>query len=183
MRWASPPERVCALRSSERYSIPTSSMKERRASISFVTTLEIFFSRSVSFFPPEADPPTRRAEKNSSESLIESFVSSTIFLPPISTLNASFLRRVPRHDSHGSLPKRYLVPRPLHSGQAPYGELKENRRGSISGKEKPSLGDAHLADIRNSASLKRATKSPSDSLIAFSIASASRSLAFFSSVL
>src|SRR3989344_1289950 len=119
MRWASPPERVCALRSSERYSIPTSSIKERRASISFVTTLEIFFSRIVSFFPPEADPPIWRAEKNSSESLIESAVSSTIFLFPTNTLKASSRRRLPLQRSQGSVPKKYLVPKPLQSGQAP----------------------------------------------------------------
>src|SRR3989344_9707958 len=115
-------------------------------------------------------------------------VNSTIFLPrsaealcegdpPTSTCNASSRRRAPLQRSHGSEPKRYLVPRPLQSGQAPYGELKEKRRGSISGNEKPSFGQAHLADMRNSSSscffsamsLNRSTMSPSDSLIAFSI--------------
>ena len=33
-----------------------------------------------------------------------------------------------------------FVPRPVHSGQAPYGELKENMRGSRSGIENPHTG-------------------------------------------
>src|SRR3989344_631460 len=147
-------------------------MKDRRASISLVTTLEIFFSRMVSF----------SFLKNSSQSFIESAVSSTMFLPPISTCSASSRRRAPWQSSHGSVPKRYLVPRPLHSGHAPYGELKEKSLGSISGNEKPSLGQAHLADIRCSsfgppeplaegASLVFKRSKPSDSCKAFSIAS------------
>src|SRR6185436_12767896 len=102
---------------------------------------------------------------------MESAVMSTIFLPPISTFKASSRKRLPLHFGHGSWLKKYLVPKPLHSGQAPYGELKEKSLGSISGKEKPSCGHDHLADMRNSlVSLsplvsifrQRNTTSPSD---------------------
>jgi hypothetical protein len=48
---------------------------------------------------------------------------------------------------HNSSPKKYFVPRPLHVGHAPYGELNENKRGSISGYENPSYGHMNLAEI------------------------------------
>src|SRR3989338_2412199 len=57
---------------------------------------------------------------------------------PIRTCNDSSPSRAPLHCGQASSPKKCLVPRPLHSGHAPYGELNENRRGSISGYEKPS---------------------------------------------
>src|SRR3989344_6368773 len=60
------------------------------------------------------------------------------FIEPKKTLRASGRRRAPPHTSHGSSPKKYFVPNPLHSGHAPYGELNEKSRGSTSGNENPS---------------------------------------------
>src|SRR3989338_250432 len=65
---------------------------------------------------------------------------------PMNTFKASGRRRAPLHTSHGSSPKKYLVPRPLHSGHAPYGELNEKSRGSTSGKENPSYGHINFAE-------------------------------------
>ena len=39
-----------------------------------------------------------------------------------------------------------VKPRPEHSGQAPHGVLKENRRGSISSIEMPQSGQAYLEE-------------------------------------
>src|SRR3990167_4700690 len=145
MRCASPPESVLALRSSVRYSMPTLSMNCRREVISLITAFEI----SCSFFV------TLSSLKNFIAFSIESDASFTISIPviflpsvalaeegPRNTLSDSGRRRTPLHTSHGSSPKKYLLPNPLHSGHAPYGELNEKRRGSISGNEKPSY--AHI---------------------------------------
>src|SRR3989344_4093102 len=69
--------------------------------------------------------------------------SSTL---PRNTFSASGRKRAPWHISHGSSPKKYFLPKPLHSGHAPYGELKEKSRGSISGNEKPSYGHINFAE-------------------------------------
>src|SRR2546425_8540349 len=42
--------------------------------------------------------------------------------------------------------KSYLEPRPLHAGQAPYGELKLKERGSSSGTEIPHSGQANFSE-------------------------------------
>src|SRR3989344_8895786 len=68
------------------------------------------------------------------------FVNPTF--EPRYTLRDSARKRAPLHTSQSSSLKRYLVPRPLHSRHAPYGELNEKRRGSTSGKENPSY--AHM---------------------------------------
>ncbi len=38
------------------------------------------------------------------------------------------------------------IPTPWHSGQAPKGELKENWRGSSSGKDSPQVGQASFSE-------------------------------------
>src|SRR5271165_1143579 len=40
----------------------------------------------------------------------------------------------------------YFDPRPLHAGQAPYGELKLNERGSNTGTEMPQSGHASFSE-------------------------------------
>src|SRR3989338_10976456 len=100
----------------------------------------------------------------------------------MNTLNASGRNREPLHVSHGSSPKKYLEPSPLHAGHAPCGELKEKRRGSISGKEKPSYGHMNFAEtICDVPSASIIFTSPSDSWSALSIASEARSRAAFAS--
>ena len=42
--------------------------------------------------------------------------------------------------------KSYFEPRPLHAGQAPYGELKLNERGSSCGTEMPQSGQASFSE-------------------------------------
>src|SRR6266571_7103546 len=42
--------------------------------------------------------------------------------------------------------KSYLEPRPLHAGQAPYGELKLKERGSSCGTEMPQSGQASFSE-------------------------------------
>src|SRR3989344_9325678 len=149
IRWASPPLKVLALRSSVRYSMPTLSMNCRRDVISLITAFEISCSFFVSLSPL----------KNSIASSMDLDERLTMFVPvaepscpagactlPRNTLSDSGRRRTPLHTSHGSSPKKYLLPRPLHSGHAPYGELNEKRRGSISGNEKPSYAHINFAD-------------------------------------
>ena len=176
MRCASPPERVCARRSSVRYSIPTSIINCRRDSISRKTTFAISRSLAVRHSAP----------KNSYASAMDIATNSTIFLPfsePRRTYNASSRRRAPLHLLHASSPKKCLVPSPLHSEHAPYGELKEKSRGSISGYENPSYGHINFAEIifvPSVASAKEGLsipirKSPPDSCKARSIASGKRS--------
>src|SRR3989338_10634989 len=75
---------------------------------------------------------------------------SGCFTAPRNTLSVSGRRRAPWHTWHFSSPKKYFVPKPLHSGQAPYGELKENNRGSISGYENPSYGHMNFDEISSS---------------------------------
>src|SRR3989344_4545465 len=87
--------------------------------------------------------------------------SSPVTLPK-KTLRASGRKRAPLHTSHASSPKKYFVPKPLHSGHAPYGELKEKRRGSISGNENPSYGHMNFADtMRDSPAASVILTSPS----------------------
>src|SRR6185295_15010841 len=109
---------------------------------------EISFSCSDSF----------NVSKNSEASLIVKDASSKIFLRVLpalmKTLRASTRSRAPWHRSQGSSPPKYFVPRPLQAGHAPYGELKENKRGSTSGKEKPSFLQANFADITNSSEVE-----------------------------
>ncbi len=119
----------------------------RRSSISRKTVLAISFSFGVSLSDP----------KKFTASVTDIEVTSTTFLrlstPPFAprnTLSASLRKRAPPQSSHFSVPRKYFVPRPLQVEQAPYGELKEKSRGSISGKENPSFGQANFADIRNS---------------------------------
>src|SRR3989338_4631675 len=93
---------------------------------------------------------------------------------------ASGRNRAPLHTSHASSPKKYLVPKPLHSGHAPYGELNENKRGSISGNENPSYGHINFADtiVLTPAASVIFTR-PSLSCSARSIASLARERAAF----
>src|SRR5258708_4426822 len=42
--------------------------------------------------------------------------------------------------------KSYFEPRPLHAGQAPYGELKLKERGSSCGTEMPQSGEASFSE-------------------------------------
>ena len=89
-------------------------------------------------------------------------VKSAIFkLSPKKTLRASVLNLCPLQSGQTSCPPKYLVPNPLQDGQAPYGELKENNLGSISGKAKPSLGQENFEDSKYSSSEKGA---PTDEL-------------------
>src|SRR3989338_9914508 len=180
--------------------MPTLSMNCRREQISLITTREI----SCSFFE------SLSASKKSIASSIESAARFTIFVPlagplcssgsltdPRKTFSDSGRRRAPPHTSHGSSPKKYLLPSPLHSGHAPYGELNEKRRGSISGNEKPSYGHMNFAETTRVVSaptvacgelvepvegLLMATR-PSLSCSAFSIASHPRSRVPFGSSL
>src|SRR3989344_3761659 len=87
---------------------------------------------------------------------------SSSFLP-IKTFSASGRRRAPRQTSHASSPKKYFVPSPLHSGHAPYGELKEKRRGSTSGKENPSYAHINLVDTMRSLPASSTLTNPSAS--------------------
>src|SRR3989338_10821144 len=58
----------------------------------------------------------------------------------------SLMERVLLKISSGST--LYRVPIPLHFSQAPKGELKENIRGSISGRDKLQLGQANFSEQR-----------------------------------
>ena len=91
------------------------------------------------------------------------FIFSKLFLlsinedplpfPPIP--GTSPAQAIPLHTLHTSsfsFPNKWYVPSPLHSGQAPYGLLNENSRGSTSGYENPSCGHDNVADIKNSRS-------------------------------
>ena len=97
----------------------------------------------------------------------------------------------PWQESQGLSPPKYFVPRPLHSGHAPYGELKEKSLGSTSGKEKPSFLQANRAENKNSfcsprspvpssalvpGFIKETETKPSDSISARSKASESLAL-------
>src|SRR3989338_4073294 len=62
------------------------------------------------------------------------------------TASDSARKRLPVHAPHNSSLNNSAVPRPWQSGQAPYGELNENKRGSISGNENPSSGQLNLAE-------------------------------------
>src|SRR6266446_8744262 len=53
--------------------------------------------------------------------------------------------------------KSYFEPRPLHAGQAPYGELKLNDRGSSCGTEMPHSGQASFSEKTCSLPLTTAT--------------------------
>src|SRR3989344_5429441 len=99
--------------------------------------------------------------------------------PPRSMCRASSRSRAPWHASQISVPMKYFVPRPWHSGQAPKGELKENSRGSISGNENPSFGHENLEENNVSSPPIDTATSPSDSNNAFSTASDSRLSKFF----
>src|SRR3990167_625615 len=109
-----------------------------------------------------------------------------MFLPrPVSfvdfrnTRSASGRRRAPLHAVHSSVLKIPTTPRPLQFGQAPYGELNEKRRGSISGNDEPSFGHMNFDDkIRVVPSGDSTLTSPFDSVRASSTASESRSRAF-----
>src|SRR3990167_7895500 len=104
---------------------------------------------AMSFFIAESS-----IESTSSfASLIESEVKSTIFLPSVvsfldfkKTRRASGRRRFPSQTGQISSEKSDSVPSPLQAGHAPYGELKEKRRGSTSGKDAPSSGQMNLAE-------------------------------------
>src|SRR5262245_53944475 len=103
-------------------------MNCRREVISLSTESEISFSVSFSFRPA----------KNAAASSIERCVTSKmLFLPPSQTCNASFRRRAPWQSGQVFSDQIDSVPRPWQVGQAPYGLLKEKRRGSTSGNEKP----------------------------------------------
>src|SRR3989344_7640116 len=73
-------------------------------------------------------------------------VASTIFFPPTSTCSASVRNRAPLQAGQTSSENNSLVPSPLHVEQAPYGELNENKRGSISGNANPSSGQEKRAE-------------------------------------
>ena len=101
---------------------------------------------------------------------------STIFILLMSsryTCRASCRSLLPSQSSHGSNAPIYLTPRPLQVAQAPYGELKENNLGSISGKEKPQCGQVNLLLITVISPSISISNKPSDSLSACSIASLS----------
>jgi hypothetical protein len=82
--------------------------------------------------------------------VIEEEVTPTIFFPPIKIESASLRKRLPPQSKQGFSDQILSVPKPLQVWQAPYGLLKENKRGSISGKEKPSSGQVNLADKETS---------------------------------
>lgn len=62
-------------------------------------------------------------------------------------------------------------PSPPHSGHAPYGLLKEKSLGVNSSKDNSQSGQAYFVEYNTSSPSKSAITSPSESLIAFSIAS------------
>src|SRR5438034_2678695 len=71
--------------------------------------------------------------------------------------------------------KSYFEPRPLHAGQAPYGELKLNERGSSTGTEIPQSGHASFSENVCSLPPTMATvTSPLASLSALAIDCSSR---------
>src|SRR5687767_4519730 len=113
-------------------------MNCRREVISLRTETEISFSVSLSF---------RFLKKSAASSIEKVVMSRMLFLPPSQTCRASLRRRAPWHSAQGFSLQTDSVPRPWHSGQAPYGLLKEKRRGSTSGKEKPSSGQAYSEDM------------------------------------
>src|SRR3990167_10120835 len=119
-----------------------------------------------------------RVSKNSNASAIDRLVTSTTFVfSPRNTFNASGRRRAPLHTGHGSSDQKCLVPSPLHAGHAPYGELKEKRRGSTSGKENPSYAHINLVDTMRSLPASSTLTNPSASCSARSTASLKRSSA------
>src|SRR5258708_40312624 len=73
-------------------------------------------------------------------------VSATMLLSFTRTFNASSRKRFPAQAGQIFSDQTSSVPKPWHCGHAPYGLLKEKRRGSISGKEKPSFGHVNLAE-------------------------------------
>ena len=102
--------------------------------------------------------------------------------PPRYTRIASGRSRAPLQAGHSSLWKIPTTPSPLHSGQAPYGELNEKRRGSTSGNDEPSIGQINLAErVRTAPSGLSILTSPFDSCRARSTASESRSCEPFGS--
>src|SRR5665811_2139887 len=71
--------------------------------------------------------------------------------------------------------KSYLLPSPLHSGQAPYMLLNENERGSSTGTLMPHSGQASFDEYSRSSPSTMATSTrPPASFIADSTAPASR---------
>src|SRR5262249_941583 len=82
-----------------------------------------------------------------------------MFLLSISTFKLSSFNRLPLQISQISSDHKSFTPKPWHSGQAPYGLLNENRRGSISGKEKPSFGQVNFAESETSLSVMIVTTS------------------------
>ena len=67
-----------------------------------------------------------------------------------------------------------FIPKPLQSGQHPKGELKENKRGSTLGTEKPQIGHVCLSDNNLSSLSVRMINKPLEKLIAVSMDSKTR---------
>src|SRR3989344_587273 len=144
MRCASPPERLPAFLSSVIYSNPTSFINCRRYLISLSGVSAISFSCAGRFF---------KDSKYSMAFSIGRAVTSTILFPFKETARASLRNLFPPHCSQTFSDQTLSVPKPWHASQAPYGLLKEKSLGSISGKEKLSLGHAKRAEKINSCSL------------------------------
>src|SRR5690348_15317189 len=68
------------------------------------------------------------------------------------------------------------IPSPSHTGQAPYGLLKENSRGSISDKVKPETGQANFEDRVKECSNSEVVSSISDSFAVLEFLSANSTL-------
>src|SRR3974390_1146887 len=62
--------------------------------------------------------------------------------------------------------KSYFDPNPLHAGQAPYGELKLNERGSSCGTDSPQSGQASFSE--NTCSLPPTTATVTSPCASFS---------------
>src|SRR3990167_7148280 len=108
---------------------------------------------------------------------------STMFFPLTSTCMDSVRRRAPLQAGQTSSENSSFVPRPLQVGQAPYGELNEKRRGSISWNANPSSGQEkrELMSISDSSSKTAFTVSlPRSSAISTASARRDRSCLFCS---
>src|SRR5680860_1855307 len=101
-----------------------------------------------------------------------------MLFPPIFIDKASLRNLCPSQTSHVPPAKKLFLPSPEHSGHAPWGELKEKSRGSISGNEKLSFGQVQLEDSRNSFLGYEAITNPLLYSSAFSTASESLEASF-----
>src|SRR3989344_3727738 len=145
---ASPPARVVEERSSVRYSSPTSIKNCNLAETSFksgrATSAKTFFGKFLIGVDKEKVCFWAKSESiyqyhDCLPTLCEALAQGKIAPSSI----VKFLLGKTRSGLTSS-----VCPRPVHLSQAPYGELKEKRRGSIGGKDISQTGHANCSEKR-----------------------------------